>query len=271
MEVRILRGEGDMRLDRLNEMEHYIYQKGNASLQDLSEHFDVSINTVRRDIRVLMTNGTIKKVYGGVAATMPAKQLIQVSQREQECMEEKRMIAKLAAQQIPDNTTLYLDTGTTVSEIVPFLAEKQNLTIVTNSVRVLERMVQYPNLNLFVLGGFYSSDISGFVGITVLDNMNRLAFDYAVLGATGISLDGGLMTGGFSEEPIKQHVLRHSKKKVMLLVDSEKFDRTALFTFGEIGDIHCVVTDREPPRRYRERFEINNIQVLYPGNPIIAE
>ena len=111
MEVNILGGEGDMRLDRLNEMEHYIYQKGNASLQDLSEHFDVSINTVRRDIRVLLTHGTIKKVYGGVAATTPAKQQILISQREQVCMEEKRAIAQLAAEQIPDNATLYLDDG----------------------------------------------------------------------------------------------------------------------------------------------------------------
>ncbi len=253
-----------MRLDRLNEMEHYIYQKGNASLQDLSEHFDVSINTVRRDIRVLLTHGTIKKVYGGVAATTPAKQQILISQREQVCMEEKRVIAQLAAEQIPDNATLYLDTGTTVSEIVPFLVEKQNLTIVTNSVRVVERMVQYPNINLFVLGGFYSSDISGFVGITVLDNLNRLAFDIAVLGATGISLEGGLMTGGFSEEPIKQHVLKHSKKQVMLLVDSGKFDRTALFSYGEIQDVHCIVTDREPPHPYKSKFEQHNIKMIYP-------
>lgn len=254
-----------MRLDRLNEMEHYIYQKGSVSLQDLSEYFDVSINTVRRDIRVLLGNGTIKKVYGGVAATTPTKQ-IQISQREQVCMEEKRAIAKLAADQIPDNATLYLDTGTTVSEIVPFLVEKQNLTIVTNSMRVVERMVQYPNINLFVLGGFYSSDISGFVGITVLDNLNRLAFDIAILGATGISLDGGLMTGGFSEEPIKRHVLTHSKKQVMLLVDSEKFDRTALFSFGEIQDIHCIVTNREPPYPYKSKFEQHNIKMIYPKN-----
>jgi DeoR family myo-inositol catabolism operon transcriptional repressor len=244
-------------------MEHYIYRCGNVSLENLSEHFGVSINTVRRDVGELLKNGTIRKVYGGVIAT-PAAELIPISHREEANLDAKKTIARLAAEQIQDNTTLYLDTGTTVSEIVPYLINRQNLTIITNSLRVIEGVSQHPNINLFTLGGFYNGEISGFVGITVIDSLNRLAFDTAVISTTGISLDSGLTIGGYFEDPIKRHVLEHSRKRVILVADSGKFDRTALFSFGDIKDINCIITEKEPPRPYREKFQQLNVEMIYP-------
>lgn len=250
-----------MRLDRLNEIEHYIFQHGNVSLENLSERFHVSISTIRRDIAELLKTGSIQKVYGGVSSTTPSK-MIPLKLRETEQLDAKSHIAELASKKIQDNSAVFLDTGTTISALIPYLLDKQNLTIVTNSLRVIDQVAQ-THLNLFAVGGFYNSEISGFVGITVQENLSNLSFSQAFISVTGVSLENGLTVNGYFEDPIKRQVLKRCGKNTILLVDSTKFEQSALFSFGGLQDIGCVITEKAPPEKYLEKLQEWNVEVIY--------
>lgn len=253
-----------MKLDRLNEMEHYIYCRGNVSLEELAEHFGVSVNTVRRDIVEIMKNDTIRKVYGGVVSR-PEPELVPRTEREKTNRTAKQTIGMLAAERIADYSTVFLDTGTTIARIIPYLANKQNLTIITASLPVIEQATQYPNLNIFTLGGFFNKEISGFVGITVTEYLNRLAFDTAIVSAAGITDKSEMTIDGFYEEPIKRQVLARGCRDVTLVADTEKFGRSALFSFGTLSDIQCIISEQKPPEPYLSRLQDMRIKTVYPN------
>ena len=135
-----------MRTKRIDEIELYIREKKSVSLDTLCEVFNVSKNTVRRDIATLEQSGKIKKVYGGVtiADTPASKTLLPFSKRHQSFMKEKRLISQLAASHVCDHDTIFIDSGTTCHNIIDFIAEKE-CTILTNSLQA----VSYTHLDVY--------------------------------------------------------------------------------------------------------------------------
>ena len=124
-----------MKANRLDLIEEYILEHGNVSLPELSAVFQVSINTIRRDIAELVQRGKVKKVYGGV--TINGKTAPPVSVRENTYSAEKEAIGRLAAPLVRDGDTIYLDSGTTTPFILRNLTSVQSLTIISHSLRVL--------------------------------------------------------------------------------------------------------------------------------------
>lgn len=253
-----------MRLDRLNKMEEYILQYNNVSLETLASHFSISINTVRRDIAEILKKGTIKKVYGGVMAIDPSRSSILTAGDQSSC-EAKQVIGSLAASLIKDDDTIFLDSGTTVVHIIPFLENKKNITIVTNSLRVINACAMYPQLNLLVMGGYYDDTTQSFAGTRTLDSIGNVPYDLALLGTTGISLTRGLTTVPFFEETVKQLIITRNPGRVALMVDHSKFGKSALRSFGKLEDISYLITDKCPEDEYMEKLQ--NCKLLYPDVP----
>ena len=235
-----------MRVNRLNEMESYVFAQGSASLEGLSRQFNISLNTARRDVNELLKRGTIQKVYGGVIASP------------------KHIIAQLAASQISDGATIFMDNGTTVSAIVPFLAAKSGLVIVTNSLTVISEAPKYPSISFYSLGGFYNKDTSSFVGDNILQALDGFSVDMAFIGTTGITIENGLTTGAYFERPIKRHIMEHCAKRRIVLADTTKFGRNALFSFAGIRDFDVIITEAAPPKNFADFFQLNNIRALFP-------
>ncbi len=251
-----------MRLDRLTEMEHYIYQCGSISLTDLASHFNISLNTVRRDIDEIIKNKTIRKVYGGVVSEQP-QNIIPLLERETSCVDSKKRIGKMAANYIRNNSTVFIDTGTTASCIIPHLADREGVTIITNSLPVIEQVVQYPNLSLFTLGGFYNDNVCGFVGISVTDALNRLSFDLAILSTFGITESGELTVDGFYEQPIKASVIAKHVHETYLIADLSKFEHSSLLSFGNLSDIDTLIVDNRPNEKIAALLSANHVNVIY--------
>lgn len=253
-----------MRVNRLNEMESYVFAQGSASLEALSSRFNVSLNTARRDVNELIKRGTIKKVYGGVIASQQPAMPIPISSRENSNTKAKTIIAQLAASQISDGTTIFMDNGTTVSAIVPFLTAKSGLVVVTNSLAVISEAPKFPNINFYSLGGFYNKDTSSFVGDNILQSLDGFSVDMAFIGTTGVTLENGLTTGAYFERPIKRYVMEHCAKRRIVLADATKFGRNALFSFAGIRDFDMIITEVAPPKKFTDYFQMNNIRVLFP-------
>lgn len=252
-----------MRLDRLNSMEQYILEKGTASLEDLAGHFSVSLNTVRRDISELLERGQIKKVYGGVAA-LNVKTLLPLPVRAERQHQEKQAIGRFAASLVKDHSTIFLDSGSTTVNILPYLAEKSGITVITHSLSALYEAAKYPEISVIALGGQYSSPTSSYVGANTLELISNLSIDTVFIAATGVSIENGLSNNTYFEAEIKRCVTRRSKNTI-LLADHTKFDRDALISFCELSRLSAIVTG-EPLSAAYERFaEENHIALHYAG------
>ena len=161
-----------MRVKRLEAVEAYIRQVGSVSMQQLCQEFDVSINTIRRDIDTLVQKGQVKKVYGGVVAlgkteendALVTRELMDFQVRNQECLEEKNRIGRKAAEFVNHGDTIFLDSGSTTLQMVPYLAEKKNLTVVTYSLPALAALAQYPQIRTVALPGVVLGRTASVVG-----------------------------------------------------------------------------------------------------------
>jgi DeoR family myo-inositol catabolism operon transcriptional repressor len=250
-----------MRSVRLDSMEQYILQNEQVTISQLQAHFEVSINTLRRDLDELERRGHVSKVYGGAAARTPST-LISMPRRFQMNGPYKRRIGELAASVIPDGTTVFIDSGSTTYNIIRHLGARKGLTLVTHSLIAANEASRLKEINTISLGGIYNASLGAFVGISSLDSIKMLSVKIAVMAATGVSIRRGLTNTTYFEAEIKR-VVTANCEKIVLLADHTKFDRDALITYCPLERVHTVVTDAKPSPRYMDFFKKNGIHVLY--------
>ena len=238
-----------MRAARLDAMEQYILQNGQVSISHLQKRFGISINTLRRDLNELEKRGHVSKIYGGVAS-LTLSSLLTMPERFQLNLTEKRTIGELAASIIPDNATVFIDSGSTTKNVVRYLGHHKGLTIVSHSLVVLNEATSLQEVNLISPGGIYNPSIGAFVGLSVLDTIRKLSVQVAVMAATGVSVDHGLTNTTYFE-------------CIVLLADHTKFNHNALISYCPLEKVSTVVTDVKPPSQYMNFFRKHDIQVLY--------
>lgn len=258
-----------MRVKRLEAVEAYIRQVGSVSIQQLCQEFNVSINTIRRDIDALVQKGQVKKVYGGVVAlgategdgTPVTRELMDFQVRNQECLEAKNRIGCKAAEFVNHGDTIFLDSGSTTLQMVPHLAEKKNLTVVTYSLPVLVALAQYPQIRTVALPGVVLGRTASVVGSSTCQALRHFNCAKAFMGCTGLSLTRQLTNATFEEFEVKQVALAQSKVHY-LLADHEKFEYAALMTYGQIADMDYLITDQEPEAVYRVYLQEHDVTLV---------
>lgn len=254
-----------MRLDRLNSIEHYILERGTVSLEELTSHFKVSMNTIRRDLVELLNRGNIEKVYGGVSA-LPDQRPFTLAVRSNTNSVSKKLIGELAAPLVKDNDTIFLDSGSTIPFILPHIANKQNVTIVTHSLSAMYEASKYPTLKVIALGGLYNPTTSSYVGLSPLEALSHISTNAVFMAATGVSLERGLTNTTYFEAEIKRKVV-NSSNKVILMADSSKFDFSSTISFFDFQNLYAVVTDRKPSPSYIDVIKRNGIQLFCGDTP----
>ena len=183
------------------------------------------------------------------------------SDREIRNIESKKKIAAVAADFVKDGDVIYVDSGTTTMHMIPYLAEKKFVTIVTASVYVLDVAAKFSNLNVIATGGNLQAPIKAFVGPSVLSCIRTYNFSKVFLAATGISVEHGATNASPLECEIKQNLVQKPCAKY-LLVDSSKFDVASLMTYSDLKDLDCIVTDSPPPEKYKNFFGKNNVDII---------
>lgn len=249
-----------MRIQRLNSLEAYVLNKGTASLEELAEHFSVSINTIRRDLNELLSKGQIKKVYGGVSSIVTSAPL-PMSVRTVKNKNEKLVIGKLAAPFVADGETIFLDSGSTTPYILAHLSDKSDVIVITHSLTAMYEAAKYPNLKVISLGGIYNQSTASFVGISAVDALSKIRINKVFIAATGVSLEHGLTNTTYFEAEIKRKVM-HCSNNIILMADKSKFDTSSTISFFNFADLFAVVTDSPPPEKYQEVMTKNNITLI---------
>jgi len=247
-------------------MEQYILKNDFITLDNLAETFHVSMNTVRRDVAVLLERGNIKKVYGGVCALpkTSAKPVPPISVRASENSVEKEIIGRRAAALVKCHSSVFLDSGSTTEKIIPYLADKQDITVITYSLSAMYEASKYPSIRLVALGGVYSADTDSFVGLSTVKNTTGMQIDTVFLAASSITLQGGLANNNYLEAEIKRSVLnQNTGKMIVAVVDNSKFEKSAIFSFCPINALNAIVTDRAPSAKLIEKLSAMNVECIY--------
>lgn len=254
-----------MKEDRLLKIEQYINSRDYVTIPELIEHFQVSMNTVRRDLNTLHAAGKIKKIYGGAkrleTAGSAGEILTPYAERNVKNAAEKYRIAGKAAEFISEGDTIFIDTGTSTVPLLHHLSSFRHLTVITNSVYALYSALDFPQFTFIGLPGILKHKTASLVGEQCVASLGNYNINKAFMACSAISLTNGVSNSSMEEFSIKQSVLRRSTTHY-LLVDASKFNKSSLLTFAELKDFDYIITDQTPGGEYLEYFEANHIKLI---------
>lgn len=255
----------NMKIDRINQIHNHLKSVHSISLNDLCQKFDVSKNTIRRDIAELEKQGIIEKVYGGIVLKEEANPSSPepFADRAGRNPDAKEAIARKAAESVKEGDVIYIDSGTTTMRMIPHLATRPRITIVTASVHVINAAAAYSAMNVIATGGTLYAPSMAFVGPSVLQCLRHYNIQKAFLASTGISLAHGATNASPLECEIKQWIVSHVKD-TCLLVDVSKLGIASLMTYCDLSELTSIAMDSAPPDQYVKYFKEHNVNLLLP-------
>ena len=248
--------------DRHNRIVEQVRGAGRVLVAELAERFDVTPETIRRDLTSLDRCGALRKVHGG-AIPAPALPETGVAQREQVNTSAKQSIARAALERLgPEpGTTVLVDAGTTTGALARLLPTDRELTIITNSVLTAASLAAVGHTRVRILGGQLRGLTQAAVGSEAVEALSALRVDVALLGANGVSAAHGLSTPDPDEATVKRAMVR-SARQVVALVDSTKIGQEHLVSFASLADVDLLVTDVELPPALTEQLATTETEVL---------
>lgn len=217
---------------------------GRVEVKDLAESFDVTTETVRRDLTVLERRGLVRRTHGGA---IPVERLgfePAVSDREGRMAGQKERIAKAALDEVPDGGAVLLDAGTTTVRLAELLPTDRELTVVTHALPVATVLATRPNVILHLLGGTVRGRTLAAVGAWTEQALRDIYADVAFVGTNGITVEHGLTTPDLGEAAVKRAIV-HAARRVVVLADHTKFGRSDLAHVAPLSAVDTVITDLE--------------------------
>jgi DeoR family transcriptional regulator, fructose operon transcriptional repressor len=240
-----------------------VLSNGRASVAELAEAYDVTTETVRRDLAVLNKAGLVRRVHGG-AVPARALHLVEsgVGERESTRADYKDAIAAAAVDFFPiSGGSVLLDAGTTTARIAARLPTDRELVVVTNSVPIAARLAGVPSVNLQLLGGRVRGLTQAAVGEQVLRYLDTLRVDMAFIGTNAISVRHGLSTPDGEEAAVKRAMVQCANY-VVVAADSSKIGREEFVSFAPLSSVDTLLTDSEIADADREELTRNGVEVV---------
>lgn len=237
-------------VERRQQIVRFIESNNGATVAALSERFGVSEATARRDLVQLSRQGFIERAHGGAVPRRlrPAQSLPEppVLKRAPLQAEEKRRIGRAASKYVQDGDAIILGGGTTTAEMIPYLSERQGLTIITNALNVAMLLAACHTITVIVLGGVLRHSELSMTGVVAEDALDNLRADKLFMGALAIHVDYGLSVDDIAEAQSDRAIIA-SARELIVLVDHTKFGRVATVRVAPVKRAHCVITDRGAP------------------------
>lgn len=229
---------------------------------ELIKLFGVSVETVRRDLEFLESEGELKRVHGGAVKDKIDAKATTLSTRERLHNAEKVEIAQKALSFISEESVIALDNGTTTLEIARLLTDHfTRLTVLTNSLSVVEALAEADDYTVILLGGIVDGRDKSMKGPLVEEYINRFYIDTAFISVTGISLIEGATDFQMEAIPVQQKMIDRSRQTI-LLADSSKFGVASMMKVCELKAADAIVTDDKLKDAVVERYSELNINVI---------
>ncbi|WP_080845813.1 DeoR/GlpR family DNA-binding transcription regulator [Cytobacillus gottheilii] len=210
-------------------------QQSTVKIQEIVEATDSSESTIRRDLTLLERGKYLKRVHGGASRLQGKLQEPSMIEKSAKNLQEKKWIAKHAAELVEEGDSIYLDAGSTVAEIIPFLPV-HNIVVVTNGLTHVNLLLER-NITTYIIGGYAKPKTNAVIGRGALESLKQYRFDKCFMGVNGIHPEFGFTTPDQEEALIKQHAIGLSREAYVLADDSKLFE----IGFAKIGDLHEAV------------------------------
>ncbi|MHB0774197.1 DeoR/GlpR family transcriptional regulator [Halomonas sp. WWR20] len=228
-----------------------IKRQGYASIEQLTKHFNVTPQTIRRDLNQLADGNLVRRVHGGAGLVESSTVNASYTTRKTLNFEAKRRIATQLATHIPDHSSLFINIGTSTELVAEALLEHRGLEVITNNLNVATILQHKEDFNVIITGGMVRSRDGGIIGEATIDFIRQFKVDYGIIGISGIDLDGSLLEFDYQEVRVAQAIIENSRT-VFLTADHSKFSRNAVVRQGNLSQLDALFTDREPPEPIKE-------------------
>ncbi len=249
--------------ERQEAIARLVSTSGRVSVARLAAEFDVTTETVRRDLSILERARVLRRVHGGA---VPAEALTVIERalndRDHANTDQKDRIAAAAVEQLPPaGGSVLLDAGSTTARLADRLPPESSWTVITHAVPIAARLATAPHVDLHLLPGHVRRSTQAAVGEDTVDALRRIRADVTFLGTNGFTLDHGCSTPDASEAATKRQLVR-SGHKVVVLADATKFGQESTVRFADLDDIDVLVTDRGAPRDVLAALREHGIEVV---------
>jgi DeoR/GlpR family transcriptional regulator of sugar metabolism len=253
-----------LKSDRLIKIREYAHSKGSATVLELCRLLGISEATVRRDLDELAARKLVQRIHGGV--TVPSLTTVEppVFQRRSTNAEEKRMIGGLAASLINEGETVFLGSGSTTLEVARSLKRKQDVTVITNSLPIVNSLADSAGVKVIVSGGYLRQAELSMIGHIVEHSLSELRGDKVIMGIQGIHLVHGLTNNYLPETKTDRAIIRFAPV-VIVVADYSKFGQTKSSFVAELSAVHTVVTDSKAPKDMVQQIIAKGVRVLVAG------
>ncbi|MFH2091519.1 MAG: DeoR family transcriptional regulator [Pseudomonadota bacterium] len=237
-----------------------IKTSGFATVEEMAKQFNVTPQTIRRDINFLDKEGHISRYHGGAGLSLSTENVAYLHRKEL-YLDAKQKIARAAASLIQDNTSLFINIGTTTEHVAEELVNhNKKLRIITNNLNIAAIMSKKEDFEVIVTGGIVRSKDGGVTGEAAVKFIRQFKVDVGIIGISGIDLDGTLLEFDFREVYVARTIIENSRK-VFLVTDHSKFGRNAMVKLGHIKEINTLITDKAPPEQLMEVIRSNDVKL----------
>jgi DeoR family glycerol-3-phosphate regulon repressor len=254
---------------RQTEIVSLLRETGRVAVEELAAKFDVSPQTIRRDLNEMSEARIITRVHGGAIVASGSRNL-SYDARKVLAQPQKRLIGEAAARLIDDNSSLFINIGTTTEEVAHALTGRSGLLVITNNLHVATELYRDRAIDVIVTGGSVRPTDGGIVGATTVDLIRQFRVDTAVIGISAIDEDGTLLDYDIREIHVSRAIIDNARR-VILVADSSKFARSAPARLGSLADIDILVTDHLPSAAIAALCRAQDVRVVEIGGPNEAD
>jgi DeoR/GlpR family transcriptional regulator of sugar metabolism len=247
--------------NRRYQIQQLLKEKQQISIHDVSDAFNISVATARRDLDKLAEDGIVERIHGGAQLIKKAPPEMPTILRNTEQAEEKARIAVHAVGLVQNNDTIFLGSGTTVMEVAKRIPALENLTVLTNSLLVANVLSNRDDINLIVLGGIFRHSENSMYGSLVEDALSEFHADKVIFGIRAIDIHQGLTNDFFPEISTDRNILR-TGLEVIVVADHTKFNRISTARVCPLSWIHKIVTDQKTPPETINAIKQRGVDVI---------
>lgn len=245
-------------INRREDIRTFLLENHSATVAELSEKYNVSTETIRRDFEVLQKEGFLTKTYGGAVLTQHVQSNIKYDTLANLFIDNKKRMARTAAGFINPSDCIFIDHMTTTFQMVHEIKEK-NITVMSNSIKVLNELSTCQPLKLVAAGGIMDPVLYSFTGSSAVDTIRRFHMDKAFISCRALDMKNGLSDKFENESDIHRAIIDNADK-VYLLADFTKFDKSTFVHICSFDKITAVITDHELSDEWKSFFSSYGIK-----------
>jgi DeoR family transcriptional regulator of aga operon len=238
-----------------------IEQQGRIAVNQVSDHFSVSVATARRDLEALAGQGRVQRVHGGAIALRKAPPEAPVLHRMSEQAEEKQRIGRLAATLVHDGDSIFLSSGTTVLEVARHLRQHRRLTVITNSLLVINALADLPEITLVSLGGLFRTSEMSFIGHVAEQSLLEVRADKVIFGIRALDVEQGL-TSAYLPETMTDRAILRIGREVIVVADHTKCGSLSTAFVAPLSAVHTLITGSEADPDFLAAVAARGLRVL---------